>query len=108
MPDPLSRLVRFVKAAGAPTEKSTDRSGFASYHAESHAIGGGIGFGFIIGAASMWSVAGVLLNLVLYGRRGETALDPKFAKDLIQEPHYFVASLVLGALLGLGVRAVTL
>lgn len=104
MPGPLSRLVQFITTAGAPSESSTNRSGFASYHAESHSIGAGLGFGFMIGAAGRWSLLGVLLNLVLYGRRGGRLLEPKLAQDIVQEPHYFVASIVIGALLGVAVR----
>ena len=43
----LSKIIKRIKEAGAPTEESTDRDGFLSYSGETHAIGVGIYHGFI-------------------------------------------------------------
>jgi hypothetical protein len=43
----LSKIIKRIKEAGAPTEESTERDGFLSWSGETHAIGVGIYYGFI-------------------------------------------------------------
>lgn len=47
MPGLLARLIAFLKTAGAPEESDTQRDGFLSYSAETHAVGVGVYYGFI-------------------------------------------------------------
>lgn len=99
--------VRLIKQAGAPSEGSYERDGFLSYHAETHAVGAGIGIGFALGASGELRLLGGFLTLVLAGNDGVTLTDKKLTKDIRQEPHYFLGGLVTGALLGVGARAVS-
>lgn len=102
----LDRLVRFIRQAGSPSEDSYDRDGFLSYHAEPHALGAGIGLGFMALAAGDLRVLGLLLELVLFGNRSERLLEPRLVGDILQERHYFLGGIVLGGLVGLLARVV--
>lgn len=103
----IDRLVRLIKVAAAHSEETYDYNGFLSYHAETHAIGTGLGLGFALGAADELSVLGALVTAVLYGNRGDTPFDPKLLNDLKTEFHYFVAALLVGAVLGMGANLAT-
>ena len=97
--------VRFIKQAGAPSEETYERDGFLSYHAESHAAGAGLGIGFALAAAGELRLIGGFLTLVLAGNDGVSLADKKLARDIRQEPQYFLGGLVTGAVLGIGARA---
>lgn len=98
--------IRLIKQAGAPKESTYERDGFLSYHAETHAVGAGIGIGFALGASGELRLLGGFLTLVLAGNDGVKLSDKKLAKDIRQEPHYFLGGLALGGVLGVGARAV--
>lgn len=100
----IDRIIRLIKQAGAPKESTYERDGFLSYHAESHAAGAGIGLGFAILASGELRYLGVLLQVVLFGNRGEKLLEPKLLGDVKQERHYFLGGLVTGAVFGLLAR----
>jgi len=99
-------VVRFIKQAGAAKESTYERDGFLSYHAESHAAGAGIGIGFALAASGNLRFLGGFLALVIAGNDGVTLTDKKLARDIRQEPQYFLGGLVTGAVLGVGARAV--
>lgn len=100
----IDRVVRFIEEAGAPSERRTDRDGFLSYAAETHAVGAGIGLGFMIASTGEWRYLGVLLELVLFGNRGETRLGATLLRDILKERHYFLSGLVIGAMVGVWIR----
>ncbi|WP_254768220.1 hypothetical protein [Salinilacihabitans rarus] len=99
-PTILSRLVRFVREAGAPSEDDTDRDGFLSYHAESHAAGVGLGVGIAASATGDLQYAGAILAMAFGLNRGPTLSNAKITEDVRQEPHYALGGLGLGLLLG--------
>lgn len=106
-PTVLSRIVRFVRQAGAPSEDSYDRDGFLSWHAESHAAGVGIGIGIMAGATDDYRFAGAIVALLFGLDRGPRLRDPKVVEDLVQEPHYAIGGLALGLVVGVGIGTVT-
>ncbi|WP_254766520.1 hypothetical protein [Salinilacihabitans rarus] len=99
-PTVLSRLVRLVREAGAPSEDTYDRDGFLSYHAESHAAGIGIGVGAAASATGDLRYVGAIVALAFGANRGPTLSSAKIAEDVRQEPHYALGGLALGFLLG--------
>lgn len=98
----LDVLLGWIRDAGAPTEKSTERSGFLSYHAESHALAMGIAGGFIATAAGETKLLSLVYAAAVYGRATERGGSRKkvFA-DIKQEMHYAVMGIVIGILAGL-------
>lgn len=100
----LEALIRFGKQAGAPSESATDRDGFLSYAAETHAAGAGLGAGFMIAASGELRYFGVLYEAVILGNRGGRVFEGQLLKDIQQEPQYFLGGLVLGAVLGMACR----
>lgn len=90
-----------VKEAGAPTEDSTERNGFLSYKSETHATAVGISSGVAITATGNVQLAGMLLTLASAGIRG-TKVEQKsrVARDIYREPHYAIAGLAAGWLVG--------
>lgn len=97
----LARLLQFVRSAGAGEESETDRNGFLSYHAESHAVGVGAGLGFSYGATGDKQYAGLLLSAAVAGLRGHRdGAKSRVLNDVRQEPHYALGGFVLGALAG--------
>lgn len=96
--------IRFIKQAGAPSEQTYDRNGFLSYHAETHAVGAGIGVGYLALASGRVKLLGAMLTLAVYGNDGEKLFEPRLLGDIKDERHYFLGGLVLGAMLGAGTR----
>jgi hypothetical protein len=94
------RAIRFARQAGAPREGGTDRSGFLSYHAETHSLGIGLAAGFYYGATGDKQLMAAIVGIALAAERGQTALDPKIVEDIRSEPHYALAGVVPGYMLG--------
>lgn len=101
----IDKAVRFVKSAGAKTEADSDRDGFLSYHAESHAAGLGLAAGFAFAAWSEMSLLGIVYGAAVHGRVAQSAgKRRRILRDVVQEPHYALGGIVLGAVLGAAVR----
>lgn len=101
-PSALKRLIRWVKAAGAPSEDSFPRNGFLSWHAESHAAGMGIAAGYSYFAFGEVRLVGMVYAAAVYGRaHASNGKRRRIFRDITHEPHYALGGLVLGALLGL-------
>lgn len=100
-PTILKRLVIFAKHAGAEKESMTKRDGFLSYHAETHALAMGLAAGWWYGAEgntellSLVYAAGV--NARAHAANGKRR---RILRDITQEPHYALAGVVAGAVLG--------
>lgn len=77
----------WIRDAGAPSEKDSDRGGFLSYSSEAHAAGHGLYNGLTSASPTT----------------GELPDNP----DIRAEPHYFKGAYVLGTLLQLLVLALT-
>lgn len=99
-------LLQLVKTAGAASEDDTERDGFLSYAGETHALGTGLGVGFVAMATGRTRLLGLLLVAVLYGRQGKTALSPRLFRQLVEELPYFAVGLALGGGFGLLARPV--
>lgn len=76
----LRTILRLVRQAGAPTESASERDGFLSYSAETHAIGHGLYHGL---TSRPWRF-----------RAGEHPDNP----DVQAEPHYYKGAFVAGTL----------
>lgn len=100
----LERAIKFVKAAGAAKESDTDRDGFLSYHAESHALALGVSAGWFAIVQGEMSFLSIIYSAAVYGKASGMGENPKrrrLLKDVAQEPHYALTGVVLGATLGL-------
>lgn len=101
----IDRLVRFVKSAGAASEAATDRNGFLSYHAETHAVGLGVAAGFAAVAWGRESLLSLVYAAAVHGRVGQSdGKRRRVVKDCRQEPHYCLGGIVMGALLAAWMR----
>jgi len=97
----IRKLITFIKQAGAASEQSTDRQGFLSYHAESHAVAVGLGAGFLLTLSGNGQLLGAVIGAISAGLRGESSRQPtKILTDVYQEPHYAIGGLVVGVILG--------
>ena len=102
----IHRLITIIRQAGAQSESDTDRNGFLSYHAESHAAGLGIAAGWAYAVTGNAQLLGVVLPAVTAGLRAKNKEYGKILTDVKQEPHYAAGGLVVGWLLGLVVGLV--
>lgn len=104
----LDRIIGFIKSAGAVEESDSERDGFLSYHAESHAAGMGIAAGYTAAAFSEMSLLGLVYGAATEGRikQDTSGKRRRILADCKQEPHYCLGGLVVGGLLGTGTRAV--
>jgi hypothetical protein len=93
-----------IEDAGAPTESDSDRNGFLSYHAESHAVGVGLGVGFVAIATGNIQYIGLVWPAITAGLRAKNKEFGKILTDVRQEPHYAAGGLVAGAVLGVVAR----
>jgi len=100
-PTVISRIIRFLRSAGAKQESGYDRDGAFSYHAETHAFAVGAGFGAAAAATGNWQLVGGVIGLVTAANRGPELTSPKIAEDVRQEPHYALGGLVVGLIVGL-------
>lgn len=97
----LAELLTFIKAAGAKSESDSDRDGFLSYHAEAHAAGLGIAAGWFATATGETKLLSVVYGAAVYGKAtGENKKRRRIVRDVVEEPHYSVFGVVLGAVLG--------
>lgn len=98
----IAELLQFVQAAGGKTEATTERDGAFSYHAESHAAGLGIAAGWFATATGETKLLGVVYAAAVYGRAsGTNDKRRRIVRDVIQEPHYAVGGVVIGAVIGM-------
>lgn len=81
---------------------------FLDDHEEQHAVGTGIGLGFAAASTGQLQQLSIVLTLIqqVFERKNRPAPSQSqdLANDIRREPHYFVAAVVVGALLGLAVR----
>ena len=99
-PTVLSKLVRLIRQAGAPSEDTYDRNGFLSHHAETHAAGFGIGVGMIAVTTGNYRYLSALLAIAFGANRELSPSSDRITGDLKAEPHYLVGGLAVGLLLG--------
>jgi hypothetical protein len=102
----LGPILKYIRQAGAKREQDTDRDGFLSYHAESHAVAVGAGAGFVAVATDETKLLGALLPAVTSGLRAKDREFGRILADVRQEPHYALGGLVLGAAVGALTRVV--
>lgn len=101
----VDQLIRFVKAAGAGSEAATDRNGFLSYHAETHALAMGMAAAFTAVAFNEASLLGIVYGAATHGRIAQSeGKRRKIIADVKQEPHYALTGVVIGGVLGMSVR----
>jgi len=98
----------YIEDAGAPTESDSERNGFLSYHAESHAVGVGLGVAWLAMVTGNLQLLGLVVPAITAGLRAKNREFSKILTDVRQEPHYALGGLVVGAALGVGVRMVLL
>jgi len=81
---------------------------FLDDHEEQHAVATGIGLGFAAvstGDLQMLAIVGTLVQQVFERKGRPKAADKQdLANDIRREPHYFIAAVAVGGLLGLAVR----
>lgn len=101
-PTLLKYLIVFIKQAGAKKEKHTKRDGFLSYHAESHAAGMGIAAGWFATAEGNTQLLSLVYAAAVYGRaHAANGRRRRILNDVVDEPHYALGGVVLGAVLGM-------
>jgi hypothetical protein len=97
----LAELLAFIKAAGAKSESDSDRDGFLSYHAESHAAGLGIAAGWFATATGETRLLSVVYGAAVYGKaQGTNEKRRRIVRDVVEEPQYALAGVVVGAAVG--------
>ena len=97
----LDRVVSLLKSTSAASEATTDRNGFLSYAAETHALGMGLAAGWFVAATGETQLLGVVYGAAVYGRtRGEGQKRSEILNDIATEKHYALGGIVAGALLG--------
>ena len=90
--------------ASAVSEAESDRDGAFSYAGESHAATLGFSIALLAVSAGGRRVLAALVVCLLYGNRGESAIDPGLSDQLRKEVPYLVGGAVAGFLLGLFLR----
>jgi len=93
-----------LEDAGAPSEQVTDRNGFLSFHAETHALGVGLGIAWVAIVTGRLQLLGLVLPAITAGLRAKDKAFGKILTDVRQEPHYALGGLAAGGFLGLLVR----
>lgn len=102
----LSKVYKLIQEMGALEESDTDRDGFLSYSAETHAVAVGLGVGFLATASGQASLVGVIIPTISAGLRGKSADGKsKILTDVKTEPHYALGGLAAGAAAGYLLRA---
>lgn len=103
-----TKLVKWIKQAGKPTEEDSSRDGFLSYSGEVHGIGVGISAGFIATSFGDTKLLGVIYGAIVYGNSNgmEGRKRRDIIKDVIKEWHYTLAGIVVGSVLGISTRVV--
>lgn len=103
----LKQLIAFIRSAGAKSEADTDRDGFLSYHAEPHSVAVGAGAGFAAVATNDTKLLGAILPAATAGLRAKDRKFSRILTDVKDEPHYALAGVVCGALVGAFTRMMT-
>jgi hypothetical protein len=97
----LRRIVSFVDDAFAESESDTVWDGPLSYHAETHAVGIGIGAGFAAAVFGEVSLLGIVYAAAVHGRLAQLeGRRREMAEDCRQEPAHCLSGVVVGVLLG--------
>lgn len=100
-PSLINRIVTWTESAGVPTEADSKRNGFLSYKSESHAASMGIAAGWYYGAQGETQLLSFVYGAAVYGRSYEASGQRRrLFKDIAREPHYALAGVVVGAVLG--------
>lgn len=97
-------LMQWIRDAGAVKESDSERDGFLSYHAESHAVAVGMGIGWLALVTGDMQLLGIVIPAITAGLRAKNKEFGKILKDVYQEPHYSVMGVVVGGVIGAGVR----
>lgn len=104
----LKKIIQRLKEAGAKSESSFDRDGAFSYHAETHAAGMGLAAGYVATAHGETKLLGVALGAAVHGRAAErNGKRRRILMDIVDEWHYALGGIVVGGVIGAGVRAIT-
>jgi hypothetical protein len=93
-------LREWIRQAGQPTESDTARNGFLSYSAEVHALGIGLGVGWLVTVTGDTQLLAVILPAITSGLRAKNKEFSKILQDIAQEPHYCIGAIPVGGLLG--------
>jgi hypothetical protein len=97
----IAELLAWIQAAGAKTEADSERDGFLSYHAESHAVGLGISAGWFATATGQTQLLSVVYAAAVYGKAsGVNEKRTRVVRDVVEEPHYGLGGVVVGAVFG--------
>lgn len=110
----LDTLRSWFKAAGSGPKDSDGGHEFIDDHEESHAVGLGLGLGFTAAYTKSPKMLATVVGAALLVSPGEKGgklrrlLSPKLAVDVKHELHYFLASIFLGAVVGVLARFLTL
>lgn len=101
----LDWFIRLTKTAGAKKESNTERDGFLSYHAETHALAMGLAAAYAAVAFNETSLLSAVYAAAAHGRVAQSQKKRRrIFRDIVQEPHYALFGVVVGGTLGAGVR----
>lgn len=94
-------IKQFVGEAGTTGESNTDRDGFLSHKAETHALGMGLAAGFYFGARGETRLLSVVYGAAVYGKaHWANGQRRRLLMDIRKEPHYALGGVVAGVGLG--------
>ena len=93
-------LLVILGDASAVSEAESDRDGAFSWAGETHSAAVGLSIGFFIGADQGPQVLGALGLMLLWGNRGDSALDPGLGRQVRTELPYALVGAVVGYAVG--------
>jgi hypothetical protein len=96
-----NRIIKVVRQAGATDESKTNRQGFLSWKAETHALFASTALTFTILTLGRVSVLGALVFITLYINRGDTIRSKDVVNDILIERAYTYGGVVAGTVLAL-------
>lgn len=102
----LGKLLRLIKQAGATSESKTERPGFISWKAETHALFGSAALTLTLLVSGNERVLGALAFIILYGNRGGKLKSNDLIKDMVKERAYTAGGVVIGAIIALAYSTV--
>lgn len=94
-----------IKEAGASKEANTERNGFLSYHAETHALVVGFAVGVLGGYRDSMALVALILPAITSGLRAKDKEFSKILTDLKQEPHYGLFGIAIGLIVGITLKS---